>query len=208
MITYSNATPAETPQYAYVAGMEAAERHQTVPGGNASSVSHQTCQFGQVVFPVDQNGTLLRLRSPLTLEFAKSGGFGRFEVKGWGVSMDSAKADELPRVLVRTFLQFLAKADDQRLTDEEQVRWLGILDQVDFTQFSIDRAAPHYVEGRLSGRNPTRVVWADGTTEKLSGKAAGALYALEVGDEFSALAKLGRNNVTLSLDRIGLLTPA
>jgi hypothetical protein len=79
---------------------------------------------------------------------------------------------------------------------------------VDASQFHIDRAAPHYVEGSVMRQNPTFVRWADGKEERLNASVVPSLSVLEPGDLFSAFAKLGRDGDTLALTRVSLLSVA
>jgi len=78
--------------------------------------------------------------NPLTLEC---------EVMGWGIKLSYVQAGEVDRVMARRFSLLFSKSDADELTAEDKKLWLSILDQVDFTSFCINRAAPHYVEGQL-----------------------------------------------------------
>ncbi len=128
------------------------------------------------------------------------------EVVGWGVRVPCAKAHELAREMARRFLDLFSKADGARLTEAEQHCWMSILDQVDFAGFAIDRAAPHYLEGKLVRVEPVCVVeWHDGERQQIDKDVARALSSLRSGDYFGAYVKLGRENVVRSIERIVVL---
>ena len=84
--------------------------------------------------------------------------------------------------------------------------WLHVLDEVDYTQFCVDRAAPHYVEGTLLRHTPVcRVEWHDGEFENLNPQAATALRFLEAGQRFGAFVKLGKANEVKSIERVTMV---
>ena len=163
-------------------------------------------RFPQTVIPLDGGATWLRLKQPLTLVVDEKSEL--FEVPGWNLQMSIDKVHDLPRRLARLFLQYYGKADSRTLNPAEEKTWLTILDSVDASQFHIDRAAPHYVEGRLLRQYPTLVRWADGNEEHVNVSAVGSLSVLEPDDLFSAFAKLGRGGDTLALTRVSLLSVA
>jgi hypothetical protein len=161
-------------------------------------------RFNQRIIPLDGGSVLLRLKrllqltvDPYTMEF---------EVDGWNVKMPCAEVPELPRYIARRFLELFSKADARILSDSDEQDWLKVLDQVDYTQFCIDRAAPHYVEGILLRHTPIcRVEWHDGALENLDKPAASAVACLEPGQRFGAFAKLGRDNEVRSLERVTMV---
>ncbi len=127
----------------------------------------------------------------------------QFEVEGWNIQMSCAEAPDLPRHIARRFLELFSKADARILSAAEEQDWLSVLDQVDYTQFCIDRAAPHYVEGTLRRQTPVcRVEWHDGELENLDRQAAATLACLEPGQRFAAFAKLGKANEVKWLERV------
>ena len=160
-------------------------------------------RFPQQIIPLDGGRTLLRLHQPLTLLMNQR--TLEFDVEGWNIHMPCAQVDEVPRQIARRFLTLFSKADAGAITSAERIEWLGILDRVDFTQFSVERAAPHYVEGTLQKKQPAIVEWHDGTIEQISASLAAAFYPLDPGDRFSAFVKLGKGNHALHIERVCLL---
>lgn len=163
--------------------------------------------FRQRFLPIEGGRLLLRLNefpqvevNPATMEC---------EVQGWGVRVACSKAEELPRLMARRFLELFSKADAQILTEQEQSAWVGILDRVDYRSFCIDRAAPHYVEGKLVRTEPVcRIEWHDGEVTNIDKHVAAPLRVLEPGDHFGAYVKLGHNNEVRAVERVVLLPAA
>jgi hypothetical protein len=117
------------------------------------------------------------------------------EAVGWGVRVPCSKAEELPRLLARRFLELFSKADAQTITEQEEAVWVGVLDRVDFRSFCIDRAAPHYLEGTFLRMEPVcRIEWHDGEVTNIDKHVAAPLRVLEPGDRFGAHVKLGHAN--------------
>lgn len=161
-------------------------------------------RFNQRIIPLDGGSLLLRLRHSLNL--AVDPKTMRFEVEGWNIQLPVEAAADVPRQIARRFSELFSKADARILSDAEEQDWLRVLDQVDFTQFSIDRSAPHYVEGILLRHTPVcRVEWHDGETTNLESGAAMALHWMEPNQRFGAFAKLDRDNVVKSLERVTLI---
>ena len=165
--------------------------------------STHTYRFNQRLFPLDDGRTLLRLKSPLTLLLDKR--TMKFEVQDWGVEMDTAHAQDLPRQIARRFLTLFGKADSQSLTEPEKLQWLRICDQVDVAQFNADRSAPHYTEGTLKKKYPLTVEWHDGVRELLVNRLAANFHPLEEGDNFSAFVKMGKGNETVNIERLSII---
>lgn len=159
--------------------------------------------FRQQIIPLDGGRTLLRLHQPLTLLMNQR--TMEFDVEGWNIHMRCAQVDEVPRQIARRFLTLFSKADAGAITPAERIEWLGILDRVDFTQFSVERAAPHYVEGTLQRKLPAVVQWHDGAVEQIPPSLASAFFPLDPGDRFSAFVKLGKDNHALHIERVCLL---
>lgn len=114
----------------------------------------------------------------------------------------------LPRAAVRKFLFLLDLAETENLTRLDKATWLRICDWVDFQQFSIDCAAPHYAEGMLCSRGKLTVVeWCNGCRETLDWHVAQALREVDPGERFSAFVKLGKDNKALAIERVSLLSP-
>lgn len=161
-------------------------------------------RFAQRVIPLDSGSLLLRLRRPLTL--AVNPATMHFEVEGWNIQLPVEEVPDVPRQIARRFIELFSKADARILSDAEETDWLRIVDEVDFTQFSIDRSAPHYVEGTLLRHTPVcRVEWHDGEVTNLAPEVAMALHWMEPDQRFGAFAKLGKDNVIKSLERVTLV---
>ena len=150
-------------------------------------------RFDQKIIPLDGGALMLRLHRSLRL--AVDPQTMQFEVDGWNIQMPCADAPALPHRIARRFLELFSKGDARILSSEEERDWLSVLDQVDYTQFCVDRAAAHYIEGTLLRHTPVcRVEWHDGELENLNKQAAVALACLEPGQRFGAFAKLGKSN--------------
>ncbi len=161
-------------------------------------------RLNQRIIPLDGGSLLLRLRNPLSL--AVDPKTMQFEVEGWNIHLGVDNAADVPRQIARKFIELFSKADARILSDAEEQDWLRVLDEVDFTQFSIDRSAPQYVEGTLLRHAPVcRVEWHDGETTNLEPAAATALHWMEPNQRFGAFAKLGKDNVVESLERVTLV---
>jgi hypothetical protein len=170
------------------------------------ATSLRTFEFPQTIFPVDGGKVLLRAYDPLKLRMDERS--ETVTVEGWDISLKCEQVYDLPRYVVRQFLGLLAKSNARTLTNAEQMRWLKILDQVDFQQFCIDRAMPHYLEGTLISRRlgqPSMVEWADGSRNSLHARVALPLTPLEPGDDFAAYVKLGKDNEVISIESVSLL---
>ncbi len=166
----------------------------------------QRYAYKRSVLPIEGGRVLLRLTEPPMIEVDPAS--KECEVIGWGIRMSRDFIHELPKKMARRFLDLFSKADSSRLNEEERQCWMGILDQVDFPAFCIDRAAPHYLEGRLARLDPVCLVdWHDGERQQIGREAARSLGCLRPGDEFGAYVKLGKQNSVLSIERITLLAP-
>jgi len=163
----------------------------------------RTYDFPQQLIPLDGGKTLLRLRAPLRLAVDRI--TLEFDVENWGIRMRCDDVHELPRQIARRFLHLFSRADARVLSNQEQADWLKILDQVDYTQFSVERAAPHYVEGTLLKKRPLTVEWHDGVVEHLPASHSPVFFPLDEGDRFSAFAKLGKDNEVYSIERLALI---
>lgn len=131
------------------------------------------------------------------------------EVRGWGVRMPASSVENLPNAMARRFLDLFSRVDRGALSESDAADWLNIVDQVDVPAFTLDRAAPHYLEGTLICLNPVCLVeWHDGERQKIDRAVAAALGALLPGDQFGAFVKLGRSNEVRSIERLTLLTLA
>jgi hypothetical protein len=204
MTVFTLAAP-PAPPYTYVDGWNRSSpamlAADSQPPGNFVEYS-----FPQTLVPLDGGKTLLRLRSAPRLRVDNRS--RQFEVQDWGIQMPCSDVHDLPRQMARRFLDLFGKSERGMLSADERGAWITVLDQIDWTQFNIDRAAPHYAEGTLLRRQPTVVQWSDGVTEKLEPMVAPALQAFEPGELFSAFVKLGRDNKALSMERVLLIPPA
>jgi hypothetical protein len=161
-------------------------------------------RLNQRIIPLDGGSMLLRLRN--TLNLAVDPQTMQFEVEGWNIHLPVDQAADVPRQIARRFVELFSKADAGILSDKEEQDWLRVLDEVDFAQFSIDRSAPHYLEGTLLRHTPVcRVEWHDGETTNLEPEVAMALHWMEPNQRFGAFAKLGKDNVVKSLERVTLI---
>lgn len=201
---YSASTPADTSFESSQAGFantvqaEYAGKREPTPDALSSFT------FEQKIIPLEGGNQTLRLRKPLELLIDPAS--LHFTVKDWGIEMDCLKLGELPRQVARKFMRLLNAAENERLTEHEQAEWLAISDYLDFQQFSIDRAAPRYMEGVLRTRGELVIVdWHDGSTDRLVRRTARALSDLNPGERFSAFVKLGRDDQPLAIERVSLL---
>lgn len=200
---FSPEVPTGSPQYAISDSCNPSQPARITARDENAVKRVQTFQFAQQIFAMDDGQTLLRLHKPLKLIVDRQ--TAEFDVEGWGIHMQCADVAELPRRIARRFLSFLSKSDAGLLNSREKSEWLDILDQVDTTQFNIDRAAPRYVEGTLKRKSPTVVEWHDGANEQINPALAAVFFPLDPGDRFSAFVKLGKNNNTLKIERVSLI---
>jgi hypothetical protein len=203
MSVFITNAPAGEPQYARSERLDAPPPTQIVAQADPSPKRAQCFTFPQQIIPLDEGRTLLRLRQPPTLKVNTH--TMEFEAEDWGITMPCDKVEDLPRRIARRFLTLFSKADQESMEPQEKLEWLKLLDKVDYAQFSIDRSAPQYLEGTLVGKTPPRVEWHDGATEVLSLSLASSLFPLDPGDNFSAFVKVGRDNRTLSIERVSLI---
>lgn len=195
---------AEKPlDYAYVEEIET-EQKTSYSGDNEINLD-QIAEFifPQKVYPLGEKGVFLRLWEPLKLKLDKS--TARFTVEGWPIEMDCEEVAELPSRISRTFLIYLGKADAGSLNKSEKKQWLEMLENINFKKFNIERASPHYVEGRLIQKSPWLVEWMDGKRATLPSPMAEALKLLNSGDLFSVYVKWGEDGRPLSLERLSIL---
>ena len=157
--------------------------------------------------PLEGGRILLRLLEKPVLQINPS--TLECELLGWDIALPSAHVEEVQQEMARKFTVLFSKADCDQLTDQEKRTWLSILDRVDYTSFCVDRAAPHYLEGKLRRLWPDCYIdWSDGRTERLDRQAANSFSELRPGDTFGAFIKLGHNNKTLSAERVTVLNAA
>jgi predicted RNA-binding protein with RPS1 domain len=132
-----------------------------------------------------------------------------FEVAGWNIKLPLKQSNQVNQVMARKFAILSSKADANHLSDEEQLIWLSILDQIDYVSYCIRRAAPHYLEGELRSLEPECVIeWADGRIESLAPEVAACFSELQVGDTFGVYVKLGHDNKALLAERVTILESA
>jgi hypothetical protein len=160
--------------------------------------------YRRTVLPIEGGRVLLRFTQNPIVEVDPS--TRECEALGWDIRMPCDKVENLPKEMARRFLDLFSKADAGRLTKGERSSWLKILDHVDFVAFSVDRAAPHYLEGTLERMEPVCIVeWHDGERQRIDWQVARAFSALRAGDQFGAYVKLGKDNSVRSIERIVLL---
>ena len=167
-------------------------------------LKRQQYVYRRRVLPIEGGRLLLRLAHDPIVEVDPA--TRECEALGWDIKIPTEKVENLPKEMARRFLDLFSKADAGRLTEADRSSWLNILDQVDFVGFSVDRAAPHYLEGTLERVEPVCIVeWHDGEPERIDREVARAFSALNVGDQFGAYVKLGKDNSVRSIERIVLL---
>lgn len=148
---------------------------------------------------------LLRLREHPVLEVDPT--TLNAKVIGWDISVHTFQAENVDKLMARKFSVLFSKADRDELTADEKGTWLSILDRVDFTMFSIERSAPHYLEGTLRRRSPDCIVdWSDGRSERVNHQVAASLSEVEPGELFGAYVKLGSKTKAMALERVTLLS--
>src|SRR5262249_54643094 len=134
-------------------------------------------------------------------EIAFYPGQDEFEIVGWNLKLPRSKQGEIGRELVRKFLILFLRAERSQLSNDEKAEWRTIVEQVDYRQFSIDRAPGRYVEGHLvtSDENSAVIEWHDGSRQKIAGPCVADFRILEPGEQFSAMAWFGRDNIVLRI---------
>jgi hypothetical protein len=158
-------------------------------------------EFDLHLIPLEGGNQMLRLRKPIVLRINPQ--TLRFAVVDWDIELDCAMLSHAPREMARHFLRLWNSAESESLGEQDQARWLRITEYVDFQQFSIDRSLPHYAQGTLRSDTDLFVVeWDTGEREKLSRTVARALSEVNIGERFSAFVKLGKENKTLSMERV------
>ena len=192
------------PQFAASDRLDAPPPAQIVANAPPEPRLEQEFRFSQQIIPLDDGRTLLRLRD--TPKLRVNTRTMEFDVEDWGIHMSCDKVEDLPRQIARRFLTLFSKADQDMIDSEERLEWLRILDKVDYTQFSIERSAPHYVEGTLLKKHPFTVEWNDGATEVLPPALASVFYPLDPGDSFSAFVKMGKDNHAIGIERVCLIS--
>jgi hypothetical protein len=154
--------------------------------------------FDQRFFPLEP-GICLRLLEAPTVEFRT----GTVSVRGWGLEFPRHELINLDRQIARQFLLLFGKAQRGVLSSDEKTVWSGIVDKVDYRQFTLDRAAPRYREGRLLRLTPKCFVeWLDGDREALPPSGAVPLRILQPGDYFGCYARFGAKRQAVSIARV------
>jgi hypothetical protein len=161
--------------------------------------------FDQTTIPLEGGNHNFKLLKPLVLRINHS--TLRFTVTDWGIEMDCGSLGQLPREIARRFLQLLSGAENESLSEADQAHLLRIADYVDFQQFSINRSAPRYMEGKLiSNAENVIVLWHDGSREQIDHNVAKTLSEVNVGEQFSAFVKLGKDDKSRAIERVSLLS--
>ena len=164
-----------------------------------------TFTFPKRILQIEPGRLQLRLTASPEVEVDPSGLM--CEVVDWGVRLPTRQVEQLPSAMARRFLELFSKADQGRLEESEEMEWIRVLERVDFQDFCIARAQPHYMEGELIARQhrTVRVEWHDGCRETLGSSASRALAHLAVGDCFGAWVKLGKDNEPISIENVSIL---
>ena len=194
-----------SPEISYCDSIPEDQLKRAVATSKPDPAKGLTFELKRQILSLEGGKLLLRLRSPILVSLNSE--TWESEVKAWDVRVPVSQTAQIPQKLSKQFLRLFSKADRDLLSEAEQATWISILGQVDFRQFSIDRAAPHYLEGKLTQRQPgfVRVEWHDGDVEKINFPAASAFSDLDVGEEFSARVKLGLNEKTITAEQITIL---
>ena len=180
---------------------------ELVARSEPARISGPAFKYRRRVLPIEGGRVLLRLTQDP--EVIVDGITLQCEVRGWGVRMPADSVENLPNAMARRFLDLFSRVDRGGLNQSEATDWLNIVDQVDVAAFTIDRAAPHYIEGTLVRHTPICLVeWHDGERQRLDQGVASSLGALLPGDEFGAFVKLGHDNEVRSIERVTLLALA
>ncbi|HTB62598.1 MAG TPA: hypothetical protein VK737_03330 [Opitutales bacterium] len=202
----------EQPSYSDVPGIEAVaiqrmEQSFTNEGihnlANGAGSIEEINYLDTTNLPMDGSGLVLALKHKLELDINFIS--GNTTVKRWNVTTRTIDAWDLPRLLARKFLQLQSKAANSSLSAEEMSQYNTILEEVDWNQYAIDCARPHYVEGTVVQKSPLRIRWADDTSQDLPWTMAKEFFLLESGDKFSAHVKLGRDNTVLAVRHVNLI---
>ncbi len=124
-----------------------------------------------------------------------------FEIVGWNIRLPYGKQDQIGREMIRKFILLHGKAERLDMNEHEEAEWRDIAKQVDYRRFSIDRSPPKYVEGLLVERSDTscKIEWHDGAIDRISGALLDPLRIVNVGENFTGLARFGENNVLRQL---------
>jgi hypothetical protein len=201
-MTYCNSEQVQQPHFADVEGLKGETVSALVAKQSPPQSDNQVFRFSQKFIPAEGNAPVLRLTEFPKLIVDKR--TMEFEVEGWGIRMPCSEVYDLPRRMGRRFIELFSKADRQEdFTEEEEMTWFNVVNQVDYDRFSYDRAAPQYVEGTLIRRSPHFVVeWYDGERENLSPTVARSLALIETGESFGAFVKFGSDNQTIAIERV------
>jgi hypothetical protein len=178
--------------------LEAAPPREIRFASNPSEAPHRAVVFDQRVFPLE-SGLCLRLLEPPTVEIRA----GTIAVKCWGLELPRHELLNLDRHIARQFLLLFGKAQRGVLSSDEKALWSGIVDKVDYRQFSVDRAAPRYREGRAVRLAPKCIVeWLDAGRETLRPPASSSLHMLRPGDYFGCYARFDTMRQTARISRV------
>ena len=157
--------------------------------------------FKQRIFSPDGGKTTIELRDyPVllldTADFSVT-------LPDWGLKLQYGEVADLPRQICRKFLLYWGKAERRALDDADADVWLKILDTVNFTEFSMQRAAPRVYEGELIRKTPFYFVeWSDGERARIPDAVGRSLALLEPGDMFTAEVKLGHEDEITSVENV------
>jgi len=157
--------------------------------------------YKQRFFSPDCGRTVIELYDYPRLEVDKSN--STFAVEGWNISLPLDQIADLSRQICRKFVTLWGKAQRRCLSVGEHDEWLGVLDKVDYTEFSIERSEARVYEGLLLRKRPIlHVEWSDGERVKLPQRFAGELEIVDPGELFTARVRLGRNEQIQSLENV------
>ncbi len=202
MIMLDNFQADSSPGHAHLCG-DLKDRYGEYRSADSSSLGLAVqWEFAQTVFRVE-DGVFLRLRKPLGLTAIGN----VVEVDGWDLKVPITKLGSLDDAVVRQFLVFKGKAEQDALTDDQREAWIKIVDSLDYGRFCAESSPQSYVEGtiRTVSAKSIYVEWQDGTKEWLPRKVAGTLAVFESGDVFGAFAKRNYKGITTRLENVSSL---
>jgi hypothetical protein len=154
---------------------------------------------------LDGGKTILRLFEDLMIEVDHDN--QECKVLHWETQLPLTSVQDIGRTLGRRFLQLHSRAEDNRLTEQDEAHWLEIIKLVDYQAFCIDRTPARYVEGIVKAVAPACTVeWHDGEEEVLAPHVFRYLNILNQGDRFGAWVKWGQDNKVQDIERLKLLT--
>ena len=158
-------------------------------------------RFRQKVYPWEGGMRSLRLFHEPEIKLDRS--TVKISIEKWGIELNIGDAPQLPKYIVRRFLELWQKAQSARLTDSEADCWLWITDSVDLKGFEAQQVQPRYVEGRLISKAEQIVIsWHDCSESRIGEEFREAFDLVESGEDFSAFVKFGEATAIVAVERV------